>query len=122
MDGDPAGNDRIVHAGPIAQAVDFFLVAVEAQRIRRIKSGFGFLKAAWICQQENPIHGIEQEMVPARRANLKVLLKFQDVDHGSAFRTFRPQPFRHVIALLFAAERRFAKNAHGVLLVVFVKR
>ena len=49
----------------------------------------------------------------ARRADLKILLELQRVNHCPALGTFRPQALGHVFALMLASEEWLTENSHG---------
>ena len=47
------------------------------------------------------------------RADVEILLKFQQVDQSTTVRALEPEAFRHVFTSIKAAQARFTENAHG---------
>ena len=78
----------------------------------------GLLEGAGIRQQENAVGGIEQEMVAAMRADLKVLLQLENVYQRATFWALDPKSFRYVIAFLLPAQEWFLENAHEIVFSV----
>lgn len=48
----------------------------------------------------------------AGRADVMILLQFESVYDGTAFRTLGPEAFWHVVSFLLIAELGFAENSH----------
>ncbi len=82
---------------------------VDIGEIRAIHTRYGgvsrvdLIECSGIREHRDAFAGIDQEVVVAVRADMKILLKFKIVDHRATIRALVPKAFRHVFTAVVAA-------------------